>query len=84
MNLQTANGEVAKRAYDLVVIPEERASIGSGSAGLDKGDSRGKRNRSTKGQVGNAGNMERRRVCSVVNVVVLHVLCSVCIMLSCF
>ncbi|CAM9185626.1 unnamed protein product, partial [Hapterophycus canaliculatus] len=42
VNLQTALGDVAKRAYDLVVIPECRANISS--IGLGKGDAaRGKR-----------------------------------------
>lgn len=50
VNLLTANGEVAKRAYDLVVIPEERANIRRGDAGTDKGDSRGKRHRGTKSE----------------------------------
>lgn len=45
VNLQTALGDVAKRAYDLVVIPEERANIGS-IGGMLKGDAaRGKRYR---------------------------------------
>ena len=51
VNLQTAVGDVAKRAYDLVVIPEERASIGNGTGGMGKGDaSRGKRYRGSKGK----------------------------------
>lgn len=49
VNLQTALGDVAKRAYDLVVIPEERANINGGNNGLEKGESRGKRYRA-KGQ----------------------------------
>lgn len=52
MNLQTALGDVAKRAYDLVVIPEERASIGGGIGGSGKGDAaRGKRYRGSKGML---------------------------------
>lgn len=53
VNLQTSLGDVAKRAYDLVVIPEERANITGGNAGLEKGDaSRGKRYRGSKGGSG--------------------------------
>lgn len=49
VNLQTALGDVAKRAYDLVVIPEERANITAGS-GMEKVDpARGKRYRAPKG-----------------------------------
>lgn len=50
VNLQTAVGDVAKRAYDLVVIPEERASIGNAGGAMGKGEaSRGKRYRGPKG-----------------------------------
>lgn len=51
VNLQTAGGEVAKRAYNLIVIPESLANITPG--GLDdKGESasRAKRYRGPKGQ----------------------------------
>lgn len=52
MNLQTSLGDVAKRAYDLVVIPEGRADIGGVLGGMGKGDaSRGKRySRGAKGE----------------------------------
>lgn len=52
VNLQTSLGDVAKRAYDLVVIPEGRANIGSIIGGAGKGDAcRGKRyNRGAKGE----------------------------------
>ncbi|CAM9668219.1 unnamed protein product [Ectocarpus sp. 12 AP-2014] len=45
VNLQTALGDVAKRAYDLVVIPEERANIGSMGGMLKADAARGKRYR---------------------------------------
>lgn len=51
VNLQTSGGEVAKRAYNLVVIPESRADIQP--TGMDdKAESacRGKRYRGPKGQ----------------------------------
>lgn len=45
MNLQTALGDVAKRAYDLVVIPEERANVGSIGGIMKAEAARGKRYR---------------------------------------
>lgn len=55
VNLQTSLGDVAKRAYDLVVIPAERANISANVlSALSRGEaiSRGKRNsRAAKGDM---------------------------------
>lgn len=55
VNLQTSLGDVAKRAYDLVVIPAERANISATLlSALARGEaiSRGKRNsRAAKGEM---------------------------------
>lgn len=63
VNLQTSLGDVAKRAYDLVVIPEGRANIGCVLGGMGKGDaSRGKRySRGAKGEC-NCYNVPRTAV----------------------
>lgn len=54
VNLQTSLGDVAKRAYDLVVIPQSKANISGVPSGMAKGDlSRGKRySRGSKGECG--------------------------------
>lgn len=54
MNLQTSLGDVAKRAYDLVVIPQSKANISGVLGALAKGEiPRGKRySRGSKGEYG--------------------------------
>lgn len=52
VNLQTSLGDVAKRAYDLVVIPQSKANISGVLSALAKGElPRGKRySRGSKGE----------------------------------
>eukprot|EP00752_Nemacystus_decipiens_P001468 g1444.t1 len=66
VNLQTSLGDVAKRAYDLVVIPQSRANISGALGALGKGElPRGKRySRGSKGAAGmgsNSGSADERK-----------------------
>lgn len=62
VNLQTSLGDVAKRAYDLVVIPQSKANISGVLSAITKGEiPRGKRySRGSKGECAAACSSVRR------------------------